>query len=142
MFALELEDTIYVTTDKGACSAGTVLQLLRQTHWASSRSLETMKMAMDNSLCFYLMDGVKLIGFARVITDMTTFAYLCDVVIDSEQQGNGSGSQLIHSVLNHPTLKTVPQWRLKTTYASSFYQRFGFQKVSENITHMEYYPPQ
>lgn len=140
MFALKLEDTIYVTTDQGICSADTVLQLLRQTHWASDRSLETMKTAIDNSYCFYLMDGLKLIGFARVITDRTTFAYLCDVVVDEEHQGSGSGSRLIQSILYHPTLQAVSQWRLKTTYARAFYQRFGFQEVGGNITHMEYYP--
>lgn len=140
MFALALEDTVYVTTDTRACAAETVWQLLSQTHWASSRSLETVKISIDNSLCFYLMENLELIGFARVITDMATFAYLCDVVIDPTHQGAGAGSQLIHTILNHPQLKSIPQWRLKTTYASSFYQRFGFQKVSDDIAHMEYYP--
>jgi N-acetylglutamate synthase-like GNAT family acetyltransferase len=71
---------------------------------------------------------------------MATFAYLCDVVIDQSQQGTGSGTMLIQSILKHPLLKGIPQWRLKTTYASSFYSRFGFQKIAEDITHMEYFP--
>ncbi len=140
MFALALDETIYVTTDKGACSPETVWQLLRQTHWASSRSLETVRTSMENSFCFFMMNDLQLIGFARVITDMATFAYLSDVVIHSDYQGTGSGTQLIETILHHPLLKDIPQWRLKTTYASSFYHRFGFQKISEDITHMEYFP--
>lgn len=140
MFALALEDTVYVTSVKGACSPETVWQLLRQTHWASSRSLDTIRISMENSQCFYLMNDQQLIGFARVITDMATFAYLCDVVIDESSQGTGAGTQLIEYILNHPQLKGIPQWRLKTTYASAFYSRFGFKKVTDDITHMEYYP--
>lgn len=140
MFALALEDTAYVTTQRGPGSLNAVWQLLRQTHWASSRSLETVKTSMENSLCFYLMEGERLIGFARVITDYATFAYLCDVVIDQDHQGSGSGSLLIATILKHPQLADIPQWRLKTTYAAEFYSRFGFKKVSDDITHMEYYP--
>lgn len=140
MFALALEEMAYVTTDKEACAAEKVWELLRQTHWASDRSLATVRLSIDNSLCFYLMDGLQLIGFARVITDMATFAYLCDVVVHCQYQGTGSGTQLIQSILNHPQLKDIPQWRLKTTHASSFYSRFGFHKISDDITHMEYYP--
>ncbi len=140
MFALALDETVYVTTDKGACSVETVWQLLKQTHWASDRSLETVRISMENSLCFYLMNDLQLIGFARVITDMATFAYLCDVVIDPNHQCTGGGTQLIQHILNHPQLKSIPQWRLKTTFASPFYSRFGFQKIKDDITHMEYFP--
>lgn len=140
MYALPLEDAIYVTTDRRACSLEAVLGLLSETHWASSRTAETVRLSMDNAFCFYLMDGPTLIGFARVITDYATFAYLCDVVIASDYQGTGCGSLLLSTILNHPKLKEIPQWRLKTTYAASFYSRFGFTKTTEDITHMEYYP--
>lgn len=140
VFALALEETIYVTTDKRACSPETVQQLLSQTHWASSRSLETVRISIENSTCFYMMCDQQLIGFARVITDRVTFAYLSDVVIHQDFQGTGAGTQLIESILNNPQLKDIAQWRLKTTYASAFYSRFGFNKVSDDIAHMEYYP--
>ena len=142
MFALAYEESVYVTTNNDACNPETVWHLLRQTHWASARSLETVRISMENSLCFYMMNEDQLIGFARVITDRATFAYLSDVVIHRDFQGSGSGSQLMASILNHPLLKDVPQWRLKTTYAASFYNRFGFQKISDDITHMAYFPHQ
>jgi len=140
MYALPLEDPIYVTTDRNSCSLDAVMQLLGETHWAASRPPETVRLSMENSLCFFMLEGEALIGFARVITDYATFAYLCDVVVRADQQGTGCGSLLIRSILTHPPLQEIPQWRLKTTYAADFYSRFGFQKVSGDTTHMEYYP--
>ena len=140
MFALALEDTVYVTADRGVCTHEDVWNLLKDTHWASDRSLEAVSLSMENSICFYLMNGFELIGFARVITDLATFAYICDVVIRSDLQKSGYGTELIRYVLSFPRLREVPQWRLKTTYAASFYGQFGFQKVSDAVTHMEYYP--
>lgn len=140
MYALSIEDYPYVTTDKSRFSYEDVKSLLSQTHWASSRSNEAVKNSIDNSLCFYLVDQEKLAGFARVITDFTTFAYICDVVVDEAHQGSGFGTFLMESILSDPAVKHVPQWRLKTTYAAEFYSRFGFHKVTDDITHMEYFP--
>lgn len=140
MFALALEEDIYVTADRDVCTPEDVWHLLQETHWASCRSLETVRTSMANSMCFYLMEGFRLIGFARVVTDYATFAYLCDVVIRSDCRKTGCGSRLIQHILGHSQLAAVPQWRLKTTYAAPFYSQFGFQKISDDVTHMEYYP--
>lgn len=140
MFALPLEEDIYVTADRDVCPPEDVWHLLQETHWASSRSLDTVRTSMNNSMCFFMMEGFQLIGFARVVTDQATFAYLCDVVIRTDCRKSGCGSQLIQHILSHPHLSAVPQWRLKTTYASAFYGQFGFKKVSDDVTHMEYYP--
>ncbi len=140
MFALQLEEDVYVTTDRDVCTPEEVWHLLQETHWASSRSLDTVRISMANSTCFFMMEGFQLIGFARVITDHVTFAYLCDVVIRSDSRMGGCGSELIRHILCHPSLSSVSQWRLKTTYAADFYSQFGFRKVSDDITHMEHYP--
>lgn len=142
MFAEALFQEHYVITDKHACSAEKVWALLRETHWACDRSLQTVKTSIQNSMCFFLMKDLTLIGFARVITDHATFAYLCDVVVDPKQRDQGCGYQLVSHIMNHPNLRAIPQWRLKTTYAKNFYEQFGFKELQYDVTHMEYYPQQ
>lgn len=140
MFALAYENSYHVSTNAQPNALKDVCQLLRETHWASGRSTAVIRTSMENSLCFYMYLGSELCGFARVITDYATFAYLCDVVIASSHQKNGCGSLMIQEILNHEDLAEVSQWRLKTTYAADFYRKFGFTEVTSDITHMEYYP--
>ena len=140
MNALALSDAYLVTKEPAVPFLDAVCRLLRTTHWASGRSPQTIRTSLENSLCFYLYNNDTLCGLARVITDYATFAYLCDVVIEPEPQGTGCGALMLQTIIDDPELATVPQWRLKTTYAADFYRKFGFSEIQSDITHMEYYP--
>lgn len=138
MLAHSYSNDFFITTNKTDILAEDVKTLLSLTHWACNRSQETIQVTIDNSMCFGVYDESDLIGFARVITDYATFAYISDVVIDPSYRGKQLGHWLIKSILKHEHLKTIPQWRLKTTYAHSFYNSLGFKKLNSPDNHLEY----
>jgi GNAT superfamily N-acetyltransferase len=101
-------------------------QLMR-SYWGASRTDEANRRAFENSLCAgAYLDGEQ-VGFARVITDYTVFAYLLDVIVWPERRGHGIGKQLVQALLDHPNMKTVSHWSLTTNDAHSLYQKFGFR---------------
>jgi len=129
MLALKIEPEYEVTTDKKEMNIDSICDLLWSTHWASDRPKATIEKSVQNSMCFGILSDGWQIGFARVITDYATFAYISDVVIDGRFQGKGFGSWLIESILQHPDLVDIPQWRLKTTNAKPFYKKLGFSDL-------------
>ncbi len=130
MLALKIEPEYKVTTDKKEMNIEHICGLLWSTHWACDRPKETIEKSIKNSMCFGILSDGWQIGFARVITDYATFAYISDVVIDENFQGKGFGSWIIESILDHPDLADIPQWRLKTTNAKPFYKKLGFSDLS------------
>src|SRR4051794_4086087 len=100
-----VRDNFLLTDDKSRLDFDTIYTLLRDTYWAADRSRETMKKAIAHSVCFGLFEGGKQIGFGRVITDFTTFNYLCDIIVAPEHRGRGLGKWLVESMLAHPDLQ-------------------------------------
>lgn len=137
MLAHHYSEDFYITTDQSQISLGDVMRLLKLTHWACNRPAEVVKKSMENAMCFGVYNHQELIGFARVVSDHATFAYICDVIIDPNYRGQQLGHWLIKSILNHPELKEVPQWRLKTTFAHRFYKTLGFEEVKHPDKHLE-----
>ena len=111
-------------------------QFLSNSYWAKGRSLETVQQSMENSHCFGLFDRTKQIGFARVITDYSTFAYLADVFVDENYRGQGLGKWLTKQVVNASLFKTC-KWLLKTLDAQSMYQQLGFHPAKASPEIME-----
>lgn len=109
-----------------------VERLLKQTSWARERTLETIQMSMQNSICFGAFCGSEQVAFARVVSDRCTFAYLCDVVVDEKFRGRGISKQLMNHIMNHHELKQFRLFLLATTNAHSLYARYGFVPSSEN----------
>ena len=99
--------------------------LLQGTYWAADRSRETIAKSLRHSLNFSLLRDGRQVGFARVITDYATHAYLCDVVIAAEHRGRGVGKWMLRCLLDHPELATV-RTDLFTRDAGEFYRSFGF----------------
>ena len=84
--------------------------------------------SLANSLCFALRDkGEGLRGFARVVTDQATFAYLCDVFVCPSVRGQGAGKALMQAILEHPELQLLRRWMLVTRDAHRLYARYGFE---------------
>lgn len=106
--------------------------LCNQSYWAQGRQCEVVEKSIENSLCFGVYDGNQQIGFARIVTDYVTFAWLCDVFIAASYQGNGLGKWMISCVVAHPDLQTPQNIILATSDAHELYHRYGgFEPLSK-----------
>lgn len=116
-----------ISADPRLLDARAVRDFLNKTYWAKGRSLAQVKKSLKHSLCFGLYHGREQVGLARVITDHTTFAYLCDVYVRKDHQGKGLGKRLVAHVLRSPKLKALKGMCLRTRDAHGLYRRFGFK---------------
>ncbi|PTS97842.1 GNAT family N-acetyltransferase [Pedobacter sp. HMWF019] len=103
--------------------------LSTQSYWAEGIPLETVQKSIDNSLCFGIYKDTKQIGFARWITDKTTFAYLADVYVLEEHRGLGLSKKLMSLMLFHPDLQGLRRYMLATQDAHGLYAQFGFKAL-------------
>jgi ribosomal protein S18 acetylase RimI-like enzyme len=125
-----------ITSDAGRIGVDAALGLLRTTYWASDMLRETLERAMRHSLCFGVVDRDALVGFARVVTDRATFAYLTDVVIAEDQRGRGLGRLLMDHILRHPDLQALRRFSLLAR-DTRLYEEFGFVPNAGSLTYME-----
>ena len=116
-----------ISTDKNRLQIEVVQSFLRdESYWANNRTIEQTQTAIENSLCFGVYQADKQIGFARVVTDFATFAYIGDVFILQEFRGQGLSKWLMEVMLNHPHLQGLRRWVLATKDAHGLYEQFGF----------------
>ncbi len=99
---------------------------LSKSYWAKEIPFETVKKAFENSICFNIFIGKEQIGFARVITDKSTFAYLCDVIVTEKHQHKGIGKTLMQIIMDYPDLQGLRRFILGTKDAHGLYSKFGF----------------
>ena len=119
------------STDPALLDMDAVHGFLRRSYWAAERPLETIKRSVDGSLNFGLYaNGRRQVGFARVVTDFATFAWLCDVFIDETHRGRGLGVWLIETAVGHPELDCLRLWMLGTRDAHGLYEKAGFRPLS------------
>ena len=98
-----------------------------ESYWAHGLPRDVFDRSVANSLCFALHDGAgDLRGFARVVTDKATFAYLCDVFVCATVRGRGAGKALVSAVVEHPELQNLRRWMLATRDAHGLYAQYGF----------------
>jgi GNAT superfamily N-acetyltransferase len=126
-----------VSTDRSRLDREAIHEFLRGSYWAKGIPRELVDRSIDNSLCFGLYDGDRLVGFARVITDSATFAYLSDVFVLESHRGRGLGTWFMESVLSHPDLQNLRRWMLATADAHGLYRRVGFTALSKPERIME-----
>lgn len=101
--------------------------VLRETYWSPGIPRDVVARACANSMCAIARDGEgKLIGFARLVTDKATFAWLCDVIVLPGKQGKGLGRALVQTFLEHPELQGLRRWLLGTRDAHGVYAPLGF----------------
>lgn len=127
----------FISTDPGLIDFERLHALLQKSYWASERTPEVIRKSVKNSLPFGLYAGDRLIGFARVITDCATFAWLADVFIDEEFRGQGLGVWLVETICSHEDLRGLRRWILATRDAHELYRRFGFEPVEGSRIYME-----
>lgn len=127
-----------ISTDKSLINIKEVhLFLSTETYWAKNIPIEIVERSIENSLCFSLLFEEKQIGFARIITDRSTFAYMSDVYILKEFRGKGLSKWLVEVMMAHPDLNGVRRFVLVTYDAQSLYEQFGFRKVAHPERYME-----
>jgi N-acetylglutamate synthase-like GNAT family acetyltransferase len=120
-----------ISSDKSMIRIEDVIAMLRKSYWAAARSEEIIIKSIENSFCFGVYHNNKQIGFARMITDYATYAYLCDVIIDEEYRGQGIGKELVGYIMEHPELVDVKSLWLSTSDAHKLYEKYGFERVND-----------
>ena len=116
--------------------------LSTDSYWDKGRTVDTVKRSIENSLNFGLYKGEQQIGFARVVTDYATFAWLADVFVLDTYRGRGLGQWLVELILSHPDLQRFHRWVLATKDAHELYRQFGFIELKRPERWMERPDPQ
>lgn len=121
--------------------------LSTETDWARGIPASLVSRAIAHSLCFGAYDletvdgDAPQVGFARVVTDRATFAYLCDVFVVREARGRGVGRQLVQAVTAHPALQGLRRFMLATDTAAGLYERYGFAPLPAHHPLMQIHRP-
>lgn len=127
-----------ISSDRADVDVAATHAFLSQTYWSRGIPLATVARAIENSLCFSVHDaGGSQVGFARVITDQATFAYLCDVYVLPEHGGRGLGKQLMQAVVDCPGLQGLRRFVLATRDAHGLYAQYGFTPLAAPGNFME-----
>ena len=100
--------------------------LIEDSYWAQTRTFEQTRTAIENSICFGIYLNDRQVGFARVVSDRATFAYLGDVFILDEFRGRGLSKRLMEAIVSHPELQGLRRWLLATKDAHGLYEQFEF----------------
>jgi GNAT superfamily N-acetyltransferase len=103
-----------VSTDRSRLDLGVVHGYLKWSYWAEGVPLDVVRRSVENSLVFGMYRDAEQVGFARVVTDQATFAYLADVFVLEEHRGQNLGKWLVETVLSHPELQDLRRWMLAT----------------------------
>ena len=123
--------TYSISTDAARLDIEAIHKYLSESaYWAMGRPLEMVKRSILNSLPFGVYEGAAQIGFARVVTDYATFAWLADVFVLPEFRGQGIGKWLIGVVVDHPDLQGLRRWILATKDAHGLYAQYGFTPLN------------
>jgi GNAT superfamily N-acetyltransferase len=130
-----------ISTDRASLDVDMIWSFLRESYWAAKIPRDIVERSIEGSLPFGLYRGSRQIGFARVISDMTTFAYLADVFIVDAFRGKGFGRWLIQVIMEHPDLATIRRWSLATRDAHGLYGKFGFTPLRDPSAFMERHRP-
>jgi len=131
-----------INTDKARLDRELIHDFLARSHWAKGLPRAVLERALEHSLAFGLYREGRQVGFARVVTDHATFAYLADVFVVVAERGQGLGRWLIESILAHPELQGLRRWLLGTRNAHHLYRRCGFSEPAPPFAFLERHDPQ
>jgi N-acetylglutamate synthase-like GNAT family acetyltransferase len=118
-----------ISTDRSKLDVDVVHRFLARSYWAEGIPRQTVMRSIENSLCFGVYDNASQIGFARVISDFATYAYVADVFILEPYRERSLGKELMASIMAHPDLQGLRRWSLGTRDAQGLYAQFGFKPV-------------
>ena len=130
-----------VSDDAARLDRDVIERFLTGSYWAKNIPRATLDKSLRNSLCFALLEGERQIGFARVVSDRATIAYLADVFVLPEFRGRGLAKWLLTCVLAHPELQGLRRWVLATRDAHGLYRKLGFTPLKRPDIFMERHDP-
>jgi GNAT superfamily N-acetyltransferase len=130
-------DGYLISTDASMLDLEVVHGYLSRSYWAAGVPEDVVRRSIENSLCFGVYRGEEQAGFARVVTDRATFAYLADVFVLEDHRGQGIGKWLVEVILSHPELQGLRRWMLATRDAHDLYRRYAFKELARPGIFME-----
>lgn len=131
-----------ISTDKSKMDVVAIHDFLsKHSGWSDNIPLEKVKTSINHSLNFGLFHNDMQIGFARVISDFSTIAYLGDIYVLDNYRGQGLSKKLMDTVMAHPDLQGLRRWILLTSTADWLYEKYGFTKLPKPEVYMELYNP-
>ena len=132
MSEIEVTNNGYViTTDKQKMDVEAIHHYLTNSYWAAGIPKSVVEKSIANSLCFAILYNGAQVGFARLVTDMATFAYLADVYILEEHRGKGLSKWMMETIQSQPGLQGFRRWLLATRDAHGLYKQFGWTELTE-----------
>ena len=135
-------DNFTITTDKLKMDVVAIHDFLsKYSGWSDNIPFDKVKTSIDNSLNFGLFHNDKQIGFARIISDFSTIAYLGDIYVLDNYRGQGLSKKLMDVVISHPNLQGLRRWILLTSTADWLYEKYGFTKLPKPELYMELFNP-
>jgi GNAT superfamily N-acetyltransferase len=126
-----------ISTDRACLQIQVIHDFLKESYWAKDIPIEIVRRSIANSLCFGVYKKEQQIGFARIISDYATFAYLADVFILESFRGEGLSKWLMEMIVTHPQLQGLRRWMLATRDAHELYRKYGFENVRSPNSLME-----
>jgi len=130
-----------ISTDKARLDVALIHENLARSYWSPGIQREVVERAIANSVCFGAYHACEQVGFARVVSDCATFAYLCDVFVVAAWRGRGISKFLMECVKAHPDLQRLRRWMLATRDAHGLYAQFGFTPISAPERFMQIHDP-
>lgn len=138
----EKKGSFLITTDKSKMDLKVIHNFLaNESYWSQNIPFDTFRRSVDNSLSFGLFYTQQQIGFARVVTDYATIAYLGDVFVLKEFRGHGLSKWLMEKVMTHPDLQSLRRWILLTRDAHELYKKYGWTSITKPERWMEKHNP-
>ena len=148
---------LLISTDRALLDLHVIHGFLTNCYWAKGIPREVLARSIENSLCFGIYDGTDekspllpkagrngapaQVGFARVVSDFATVAYLGDVFVLESYRGHGLGKWLMECIMQHPALQGLRRWILLTRDAHGLYAQFGFKPLKSAERYMELHRP-
>jgi GNAT superfamily N-acetyltransferase len=130
--------SVEISTDRARLDVDVIYGFLSgESYWAHGVPRELVETSIEHSLCFGAFDGAQQVGFARVITDYATFAYIADVFVVASHRGRGVSKEIMRAIREHPELQHLRRWHLVTRDAHRLYEQFGFAALRSPERHME-----
>lgn len=130
-------DGIEISTDPARLDLDLIHGYLRTSYWSPEIPRDIVMRAVRGSLCIGAYDAGRQVGFARVVTDRATFAWVCDVFVLESHRRRGIADALMSAVMAHPELQGLRRWSLGTRDAHALYRRHGFGPVDDPSRAME-----
>ncbi len=130
-----------ISTDPSRFDLDMIHDFLSKSYWAEGIPRDAVQKSIKHSLCFGVFAGENQVGFARVITDRATYAYVADVFIIESHRGRRLAKKLMSAIMSHPELQGLRRWSLVTRDAHRLYEQFGFTPLANPQRYMEIHNP-